>query len=160
MRPTRVYVLGTILAVLACLAATGPALAADAKSELTLSGALTKPADGATVWSASGELGAALGHSILLGPAAVVASDSEKSAAGAVLEWNFAGKAVGPFIGGQGLYFLKDQEGLDRQAVAARAGFKIPVGSSGLVKVYAQKAVNGRGKSDDLAVVLGAGLRF
>ena len=132
------------------------------KTELSASGAILHPKEGPVEWQLGGELLAPLGSGhVLLGPSLQIHSDSDLTEAGAVLEFNLAGKKLGPFFGAEASYLVKDPDVGDRESIAARAGVKAPIGESGLMKIYAERTVQGRGKDAvDYAAILGLGVRF
>lgn len=131
-----------------------------AKTELTASGSFTNPKEGSSTWNVGGELLVPIGGHFLIGPSVQVFDDADLTSAGVAAELNI-GTNAGLFAGGAASYLVSAPDEGDREAVSARAGFKFKVGSSGLVKVYAQKTVYGRGKDDsDIGGVLALGVRF
>lgn len=149
-----------VLIVLAGIV-TFPALAGvPAKTELTANGSFTNPSDGPSTWNFGGELLAPVGGHFLIGPSVQLYDDSDLTAAGLAAELNI-GTNAGLFAGASADFLVKDPDEGDREAVTARAGIKFKVGASGLVKVYLQQTVYGRGKDDaDVGGVLALGVRF
>ena len=148
---TRLYVLTVIVAVLALVAATVPALAGiPAKSELSLSGTYIRPKGADATYAVDFALAAPLnqGGSILLGPKLRYSSNDAENAIGAVGELNFSGtKGSGFYLGANGLYNLKEVAGTERYSVNGDAGFKFALGKGGSgFKIFAEQPIAGRDK--------------
>lgn len=133
-----------------------------AKTELAFSGSYVNPAQGSAIWQLGAEMLFPVTDKgiLVIGPAVAVSDNDENTGGGATIEFNLAGKNVGPFFGANGLYFLDSADGQDDYSVDARAGLKIPISSSGLFKVYAQYGLNGRSEDTDLTGALAAVIRF
>ena len=157
-------VLFMLVPVLVVAAPAPSSHAIPAKSELAVSGSYVKPKGDDAVWSFDGQLAmpADAGGHFLLGPK-VHLDSGDGDAAGVVAEVNFAGTAKsGLYIGGNGLYQMKDVAGQERYSVNADAGLKVALGHGGSgFKVFAERVVAGRG-SDDKTITgnIGIFVRF
>lgn len=149
---------------LAC-AVGAPTFGADAKSELSFSGALSNPNDGGSSWSATGEYLIAVGGAFLLGPSVSLfdAPGADGGSFGLAGELN-AGKTSGLFFGGAVSKLTGDLGNLADYAAQARAGLKFGSGTGG-VKIYAARTWT-RGETGEVSapdstdVVAGLILRF
>lgn len=154
-----------LLLAVVLVASFGLALAdSDGKTELTGGVSYSKPADGNTSWSLSGEgIFPLTNHGYLrFGPAVQIVDGEEDFAAfGIVAEINLMGDS-GLFFGARGLYDPDASEGFDDHTVDGRVGYKQVVGKEGggLFKLFAEKTVDGYGKSEDLRGSVLFGLRF
>lgn len=153
--------LAIVLAVM--VLATGLSLAKPpAKTELTFSGSYVNPKEGSAVWNLGAEMLFPVSKKgiMVLGPAVAVADDDTQTGGGATLEFNVPGPNVGFFFGANGLYYLDSADMQDDYSVDARAGIKLPISDSGLLKVYVQQGLDGRSKDNDLTGALAAVIRF
>lgn len=134
-----------VLLVIACLGATlfaaAPILAADGKSELSVSGSFVKPKDASTIYALDLQIAMPIGRAgyVVLGPNLHLDSDDTKMAIGGVLEFNLLGSAKsGPFFGANALYLQKEPEATDvRYSGNVLAGWKQNIGAGAALKVYA-----------------------
>lgn len=144
----------------AAFAGTPPAAA---RTELAISGALTLPPSGKTTWNVVGEVLLPLGtEHLVAGPSVSAYDDSERTTAGAVIEWNLAGQRFSPFLGADGSCLVRDPDVGDRCALLARGGLKVPIGGgAAALKLYGERIVEGRGHEDpDTRVLAGILARF
>lgn len=123
------------------LLASGPILAADGKSELSVSGSFVKPKDASTVYAIDLQVAMPIGRAgyVVLGPNLHLDSDDTKQAIGGVLEFNLLGSAKsGPFFGASALYLQKEPAASDvRYSGNVLAGWKQNIGTGAALKVYA-----------------------
>lgn len=151
-----------LLSVLAILMFCAiPAFAMPGKTELAFSGSYVNPKEGAAVWNLGAEVLFPLGSGIIiLGPAVTMSDDDIHTGGGATLEVNIPGQSGGFFFGGSAIYYLDSEEGQDDYGAGARAGVKLPISKSGLIKVYLQQGLTGRDRDADLIGALGAVIKF
>ena len=128
-----------VLATLAWLSAATPAMAADAKGELTFSASLFNPDAGATIWSGTGEYLIPVGKYLVAGPSLSLfdAGEADGGAAGGALEVNLS-KGPGLFFGGAAHKLTGDAADAADYTYEARAGFKLG-GERGGAKIYASQ---------------------
>lgn len=135
------YLFAAFVALAALAAATGPLLAADGKSELSVSGSFNKAKDAQTVYALDLQVAMPIGRAgyAVLGPNLHLDSDDTKTAIGAVLEFSLMGSAKsGPFVGAQALYLRKEPAAADvRYSGNVLAGWKQNIGTGAALKVYA-----------------------
>jgi len=152
--------LSLVLAIL-CLAV--PAFAAEKKTELMASGSYLKLDGGHSVWQVGGDLLFPLtsGGVLMMGPSVVVASEDVFTRGGALLEVNVPGQSGGFFFGGSAYHILDTPDGEQDWTALVRAGIKLPVAKSGIVKVYLEQIVDGAGKDyADLMGTVALGIAF
>lgn len=145
--------------VLALVLAAVPVAHAAGLAEIDFSGSFLKPKDAPSTWEFGGEFLFPFGGGHLVGgPGFSIEDDADNTVASGIVEWNLMGQKGGAFVGGEFAYWLKDEAGSEDSAILARAGLKFPVAKRGLVKVYAEKVVDGRGEDDSIAGVVALGI--
>ena len=151
-----------LLLALAILCLAVPAFAGvPGKTELTFSGSYVNSKESAAVWQVGADILFPLGTGIVvLGPSVAVNSDDNQTGAGAVLEFNVPGQSGGFFFGGQALYYLDSLEGQDDHSATGRAGIKLPMGKSSLLKIYVEEGLTGRARDTDLTGALALVCKF